>query len=158
MILDVPKCTRICCATKRELRPEEPIFSVLFENEDEYVRLDYSADAWPGPPDRETIGWWKTRIPSLNDKKVKLAPNDILLNLFDSLGEQVDKEEMRYILVLLLVRKRLFRFEKEDVDENGRRMMTVYCGKRDMLYTLPVAVPEKENAKSIQDALAELLY
>ena len=159
---DVPRCSKICARTSRELKPGEWFHSVLLVEKGEIKRLDYSQDGWEGPPDDETlevIGHWKSRLPMPNDNKVKLAPNDILLNLCDQLADQLEKREMRYVLVLLLIRRRIFRLEKEEtLPETGEKMMVVYCPKREGTYHIPVCDPSAEQIEEMQETLTSLLY
>ena len=105
------------------------------------------------------IGWWKHKIPITNDKKAKLAPNDILLALFDQLTEQPEKLEMRYVLTLLLVRRRIFRLEKEEKSEieEAWDKIIVYNPKADATYEVFVAVPQSERIEEIQNELAALV-
>ena len=129
---------------------------MLFEEGERFRRVDFCAEVWLEERDKRTenrIGWWKSRVPLPSEKKLKLAPNDVLLSLFDQLAERLDQPETLYVLVLLLVRRRLFRIEKE---EGG--VLGVYCGKRDAAYELPIAPPEPERIEEVQNDLAELLY
>ena len=156
MFTDIPRCSRICAATEQELKPGDRFYSVLFENQNEIRRLDYSFAAWPGPPEH-FIGYWKSKVPLQNEKKLKLAPNDILLNFYDQLAIQPDKKDLCYVLVLLLIRRRLFRLEKEELLESHRQM-AVYCPKRDESYTIDVEIPSDERIEELQNTLAVLLY
>ena len=162
---EVPRCSKLCVATNRELKPGEWFYSVLLAESGQIKRLDYSQDGWEGPPTQgaddgiDLIGWWKSRLPTPNDISVKLAPNDILLNLFDQLSDQLDKQDMRYVLVLLLVRRRILRLEKEEIDvETGQKTMIVYCPKREASYRVPVTVPSDEQVELMQETLTGLLY
>ena len=162
---EVPRSSRMCAATNRELKPGEWFYSVLLADKDEIRRLDYSQDGWEGPPVRDSdseirlIGYWKSRLPSPSDNRIKLAPNDILLNLFDQLSDRLDKQDMRYVLVLLLIRRRIFRLEREETDaETGQKTMTVYCPKRDATWRIPVTVPGEDDIEQIQETLTGLLY
>ena len=157
MFTDIPKCGRKCAATEQELKPGEPFYSVLFEEENELKRLDYALSAWPGPPEY-FIGFWKSKIPLQTERKPKLAPNDILLNFYDQLASQPDKKDLCYVLVLLLIRRRLFRLEKEEIFETGRRQMTIYCPQRDESYLIDVEIPSDERIEELQNTLAALLY
>ena len=42
--------TRRCAVTGRELRPGERYYTALLETAGHFVRQDFSADAWQGPP------------------------------------------------------------------------------------------------------------
>src|SRR3990172_8739841 len=148
MLLDfeVQRCTRRCAATDRPLEPGETCYSVLEVRGAEIVRQDFSREAWQGPPP-EAFAWWKSRIPEPNAKKIKLAPNEVLLELFDQLAEQPDRTDMRYVLALLLVRRRVLRQENASADWAQRaagpdsETLVVYCPRRDATYEVPVVMP-----------------
>jgi hypothetical protein len=167
MLLDfeVQRCTRRCAATDRALEPGELSYSVLEVQGAEVVRKDFCSEAWSGAPE-SALGWWKTRIPEPAAKKVKLAPNDVLLELFDELSDRPEQSDLRYVLTLLLIRRRVFRLETP-VEPIGvttpadlgrsREMMFVCCTKRDATYSVPAVMPDPARIDEIQQQLSELL-
>jgi len=155
MDYEAPRCTRHCAHSGRELLPEEPFYSVLVAEGAELRRLDYAAEAWEGPP-KEAIGGWKSQMPSPNKRK-KWAPNDVMLQFFDELAEQPELRDMRYVLALLLVRRRVMRHEESERDETGREIAVLYCPRRDATYKVPVVIPDEARANEIQEELAKLL-
>ena len=152
----VQRCTRHCEASDRELLPGETFYSVLVAEGAEVQRHDYSAEAWTGPPDG-AVGWWKSQIPDRNANRKHWAPNDVMLQFFDELGEQPDREDVRYVLALLLVRRRVMRLEETDVDEQGREVLALYCPRREATYHVPAASPQQSRIDEIQEELAKLL-
>ncbi len=158
--MEAPKPSKFCAATQRVFEPGETFFSVVFDDpgkEGEMRRVDYGAESWAGPP-ADAVGWWKSTVPIINEKKVKLAPNDILLDLFEQLSGQPDKADIRYILTLLLIRRRLFRYEREEETETGEKTVLVYSLKQNTNYEIPVAMPNATRLKEVQDYLNSLLY
>ena len=155
--LEIPKPSKTCSVTRRELKPGEAFFSALFAELDGVRRLDYAAESWTGPPPNAT-GWWKSTVPVLKDKKVRLAPNEILLELFEQLADQPDKLDVRYVLTLLLIRRRLFRYEREEEAETGEKTLIVYSLKQNVTFEIPVAMPNATRLKEVQDYLNSLLY
>ena len=161
---EVQRSTRCCAATERALEPGDICFSVLVADGANVVRKDYSTDGWKGPPEK-AIGWWKSRVPDASSKKIKLAPNDVLLQLFDQFADQPDSEEMRYVLALLLMRRRVLRVETPldftdaaDGQKNGDvESLVLYCPKRDASYHVAVAMPTGERINEIQRRLGEWL-
>jgi hypothetical protein len=156
MDYEVQRFSRRCAATGRELVPGETFYSVVVAEGAELKRYDYSAEAWPGPPER-AIGWWKSQVPDPNARRMHWAPNDVMLEFFDELAEQPDKQDMRYVLALLLVRRRVMRLEESETDEQGREIMVLYCPRRDATYRVPAVVPEPSRIEAIQQDLARLL-
>ncbi len=157
MEYDVQRCTRQCAITGRELRAGEAFFSTLVAEGAALVRHDYACEAWSGPPEG-VMGWWKSRMPEATTKKAQLAPNDVILELFDQLAEQDDKTDMRYVLALLLVRRRVARPEESETDEEGREWMMMYCPRREATLKTLVTMPTEERAAEIQEELGRLLY
>lgn len=170
MLLDfeVQRCSRLCAATARELQPGDTCYSVLEANGADIVRKDYSTQGWQGAP-ANAFGWWKSRVPEPTAKKIKLAPNDVLLELFEQLADRVDQTDLRYVLALLLIRRRVLRVDvtagelgelpptADAATEGVVELMTVYCPKRDMSYSVMVNLPHGERIDEIQQQLSQLL-
>jgi Asp-tRNA(Asn)/Glu-tRNA(Gln) amidotransferase C subunit len=157
MEYEFQRCTRRCAATGREFAPGETFYSALFEEGAELVRKDFAAESWQGPPEG-AIGWWKSQMPNPNDKRMHWAPNDVMLQFFEQLAEQPDKQDMRYVLALLLVRRRVLREDEPELDEQGRQVLVLYCPRRDATYKVPTAIPTDARINEIQEELAKLLF
>ncbi len=157
MLLDfeVQRCTRRCAATERALEPGDLCYSVLEVQGADVVRKDYCPEGWSGAPEG-AFGWWKARIPEATAKKIKLAPNDVLLELFDQLGNSPDQADLRYVLTLLLIRRRVLRIDLS-ANDNDQNQMTVYCPKRDASFDVAVHMPTGDRIDEIQNQLSELL-
>jgi len=156
MDYEVQRCTKHCAATERQLLPGEEFFSVLMAEGAELKRYDYAAEAWQGPP-AEAIGWWKSQVPDPKLRRKQWAPNDVMLEFFDQLADQPERQDMRYVLALLLVRRRVMRLEESQPDEQGQELIVLYCPRRDETYQIPVTPPSAERVEEIQAELAGLL-
>ena len=156
MDYEIQHTARRCATTGREFAPGETYYSVLLAEGAEVNRYDYAADAWQGPPE-EAIGWWKSQIPNRNEAKKHWAPNDVMLQFWDELADQPNKQDMRYVLTLLLIRRRVFRLEEEKSDDQGREVLVVYCPRRETTYEILAVMPEPQRVDEIQEELAALL-
>ena len=157
MDFEVQRCTRQCAASGRQLQPGETFYSMLVVEGAEVVRQDYSAEAWEGPPSK-TLGWWKSQMPEPDARKIHWAPNDVMLHLLDEMESQPELADMRYVLTLLLVRRRVLRLEETEEDENGQQWLVVYSHKKETTTKVRVATPTPERITAIQDELAKLLF
>jgi hypothetical protein len=153
---ELQRPARRCAATEREFAPGEEFFSALMAEGAELRRYDYSTDAWKGPPPG-AIGWWKSHAPGRETRRPYWAPHDILLNFFDQLTEQSDRQDMRYVLALLLVRRRVMRLEEERRDAEGREVLVLYCPRRETTHEVSAVAPEPAKVEEIQQELARLL-
>jgi hypothetical protein len=102
---EIQRCSRRCAATDRELKSGEVCYSVLVPEGAAVVRRDYAAQAWQGPPEN-AIGFWKSTLVDPHAGRLHWAPNDVMLNYFERLLEDPAAEDARYVLALLLVRRR----------------------------------------------------
>lgn len=153
---EIQRCSRRCAATDRELTPGEWFYSVLLAEGGDVVRRDFAADAWQGPPE-EAIGWWKSQMPSPDAKKMHWAPNDVMLHYFEQLEGREDKQDVRYVLALLMVRRRIMKLE-ESVTEDEQEILVLYCPRNENQYRVPVVNPTPEQVEQIQEELAQLLF
>lgn len=154
--VEYQRCTRHCAATGRELSPGESIYSALVQKGGDIVRLDYATDQWEGAPDG-TVGFWKARMPDANSAKPHWAPNDVMLHYFEQLSENQEKQDVRYVLGLLMIRRRILRHEETETDQSGREVMVLHCPRNENEYRLPVVQPEHARIEQIQEELAKFL-
>ena len=151
----VSRCTRQCHHLKRPLREGEWYYSVVVECGDDFVRHDYSAEAWGEPPE-DTVGWWKCRMPSSNEKKLVLAPVEVLTDLLRQMGSQPEKAKSRYLLALMLMRKRVIRhLDTAEDQEDLLRIEVIATGSE---IDIPVCVITRGESEQLREELDQLLY
>jgi hypothetical protein len=156
MDFEVQRCTRHCATTGRQLTEGEEFYSVLASHGAAVERQDYSLEAWQGPPEG-ALGWWKSRIPTREAKKNRLAPSEVLLQLFQGLEAAADKQDMRYVLALLLIRRRILRLEDTEADDQKQETLVLYCPRDETTYRIRSILPSDERTRQIQEELAQLL-
>ncbi len=158
MEFEIQRCTRRCSMTNKELLPGESFFSTLHTVGADVVRKDFSVGAWAGPPD-DALGWWKSQVPDANSKKPQLAPNDVILSYFSELEARADKADLRYVLALLMIRRRILRLEETECDANGEEKLVLYCSRNETEYKAQVRIPgTSERILEIQRELSQLLF
>ena len=157
MDIEIKGCSRSCATTARTFNPGEVYFSVLEEAANDFIRRDYAVEAWQGPPEI-CVAWWRSRIPTKDDHQPRLAPTDVMLNLFEALEDRPQEAEFRYLLGLLLLRRKIVRHDDSHKDDQGREVITVHCQKRQKDYELLVAHPAADLAAKLQQQMFDLLY
>lgn len=154
---EIRRSARKCAKTDREFQPGETVYSLLVAEGAEVIRHDYCQEAWAGPPEN-ALAWWKSLAADPGGRKVHLAPNDVILQYFEQLAGQVEKADMRYVLTLLMIRRRIVRLEDTESDEAGGEHLVVFCPRNEVEYRVPVVTPNATRAAAIQEELAKLLY
>ena len=153
----IKKATRLCHKTGEPFQPGQTFYSILISENNEIVRLDYSATHWEGAPD-EALAWWKSEVPEEDGAKVTLAPDEVVLQYFEKLIESKEHPDMAFVLAILMIRKRIMRLEGNEHDEQGQEMMVVSCSKNEQEYKVPVTSPDTNEVEAIQDQLVSMLY
>jgi hypothetical protein len=153
---DISRCSRKCSATERDLHAGETCYSALVAEGDAVLRRDYSAEAWKGPPEG-SLGWWKSTVVDPNANRMHWAPSEVMLNYFVQLEGNSAAEDTRYVLALLLVRKRMLRNEGAEKDAEGRETLLLYSPRQECEHRVAVVLPTAERVEAIQNELAQLL-
>ncbi|MGQ0635503.1 MAG: hypothetical protein ACT4QC_12885 [Planctomycetaceae bacterium] len=103
---------RKCAATGNDLVAGEPCYSVLVEQPGELKRRDDSQAGWAGPPEG-TVGAWKCIVPAPAATRIEPLDTNALMRCFERLSEEAlpERDGLRYVLALLLVKKRRLRLD-----------------------------------------------
>ena len=114
----VARSTGQCAATGKAFAPGERYVATLVERQPDsglFERVDFSVEAWqngarPQAPLR-IFGVWRANFQEQVAARKPLLGDDELLDLFEQLGEATEPRQIsfRYVLTLLLVRRRLLR-------------------------------------------------
>ncbi len=104
-------------------------------------RLDVSKEAWEAGfrPER-LFCYWKTTVPEPNEKKKLFVDDAVLMNLLRRLEDATEPQRLafRYVLALILMRKKLLRFDgteqhtAEQDDESIEQEWWVLTPKQDV--------------------------
>jgi hypothetical protein len=118
--------SRECAASRRAFIDGETIVTALYPDPESsgYLRRDYTLEAWkelPADPEKP-FSFWKTTFaaPTGNaneDPIEKLSPEEILTRLVEE--DQDHTENTRYILAVMLERRKLLRETDHQRTPNG---------------------------------------
>ncbi len=116
----ISRPTGVCAATGRAFAVGDRFVAALVERPDSpgFERQDFAIDAWdagsrPAPPLAVFATWRAVLAPSDQKKKTIALNDEELLDLFEQLGgvEDPRRKAFRYMLALILVRRRVLRLE-----------------------------------------------
>lgn len=162
MAYDIAKHTRRCHATGRPLAPGEVTYSALVENPAGQERWDFSIEGWTGPPEH-CVGYWRGRLPEEHSTPAKRPepPLETMVDLFDRLGngslEAERSERLRYVLGLLLVRRRALKLHNLRRD-GERQWLVVRKPTNDELLELPDPMLTDEESQILEQELHEWMH
>ncbi len=124
-----------CAECQSELPPATSCWAVLSENSPDAVRQsglpfqrqNYCEGCWQSQFEtgllKGVFSHWKTSVPEPNRKARLLVDDHVLVDLFTRLGEQMDGANLRFrfVLALLLMRKRILRYESSELLSQEQR-------------------------------------
>lgn len=119
---DIERPTGQCALTGKLLEPLETYIATLVEDGDDLHRLDVCDEAWQqGRRPEHLFSYWHATVPEPNAKKKLFVDDEVLMNLLERLAdaEQPQRIAFRFVLTLILMRKKLLRYdrtEKRSVD------------------------------------------
>lgn len=126
-----------CFVSGRAIGPDEPYVAALRETPDGFERLEFTTSAWadwPAEQKSSLLAFWRTTMPSGDRQKRRLLVDDeIFAELFRRLSEVAEPEKLafRFMLGLILMRKKKLVFEGSQRDVAGRDVWRVRFRKED---------------------------
>ncbi len=126
--------TRRCVVSGRDLEVGERYYTALLEEGDHFVRQDFSAQVWQGPPPG-AFSFWSGKVPPPEDAYKPRFDDDLLEECFQRLEGLTDpgRVNFRYVVALLLVRRRRLKLEQTSVAD-GVETMTLRCPRTQESY------------------------
>jgi len=137
---EIERPTLVCGVTGRELVEGEPYVATLVETSEAELaamssaeqarhalglkRVDVSMEAWEADAAlrERAFCWWKTKVPTAGERKQKLLVDDsALMQLLERLADAESEERLafRFVLALILLRKKLLRHDRTERREDG---------------------------------------
>ena len=123
-----------------------------------FERLDVCLNDWPGFDKTGLVGFWKTTMPLVEQKKKLFVDDEVLCQLFERIADATEpaKLNFRFVLGLILMRKRLIVYENTR-QEDGREIWQVrFKGKEEMLDLLNPRLDESQ-IQDVSNQLGEIL-
>lgn len=154
---DIQGPTRVCAVSGRELKPGDKYFAVLADEDGKFVRRDYAADAWPGPPPG-AVAFWAGRIPSSDRPRKPVFNDELLLDCFDHLAgaAEPDRVSFRYVVALLLMRRKRLKFE-DVVREDGRDVLLLRDARHGTVHRVADPRLTEDQTAAVQDEVFRVL-
>lgn len=110
-----------CGTCGRAFAEGEEFTSVVLEAKEGFARRDVCLSCWREPPP-EAVCFFKTRLAKKEKSRKAFVDDEVLIDFFVRLAdaEEPHKQRFRFVLSLILLRKRLVKYERtirEDLRE-----------------------------------------
>jgi hypothetical protein len=155
---EVSRTTGKCAASERALAEGEGYYAVLLETPAGFERRDYAIDSWTGPPEG-CFCYWRGRVPVREKKRSGFAVDTgLLIHLFSQLEESASeaRQQLRFVLALLLMRKRLLKLDRS-VSEEGQEYWLLRMPSDQSMHRVLNPKLEKEQIDRLGAQLTAIL-
>ena len=142
------QCSR-CGVAFNEL---QEYHSALYENPQGFERKDFCQTCWSGGAD-DMFSFWKTQVPAKEAKAKRFVDDEVLIDFFARLENATEelKINFRYILALVLMRKKLLKFEGTRRDSSGEFLKVKVRGQDAVQEVFnPSMTPEKMEQVTVE--------
>ena len=121
-----------CFRCEKELGEREEFMAVIRDEEGEFQRQDWCLACWDSD-DRDSgqtqslFGQWRTRMPARQARKRTFVDDEMLVGFFQRLAGATEpaRQSFRFVLALVLMRKKLLVYERSDTDDAGEETWTM---------------------------------
>lgn len=161
---NIRKTSGQCSTCDKQIDPGVEFTATVSEGPDELVRNDY-CDACAETLSEETLAAvlckWRTIAPHPEEKKKLLVSDDLLVNLFERLSETEDpsKINFRYVLALVLMRKKLLIYDRMSTDDEGQETWSMHLKGSDPPDEHLVIDPKltEDQIAEVSESLGEIM-
>ena len=155
---EVARARGQCVVCQTPIEPQQPLMAALKETPIGFERLDICLNCWPTFDKTDLIGFWKTSMPLVEQKKKLFVDDEVLCQLFERLADATEpaKLNFRFVLGLILMRKRLIVYESSRNEETREIWQVRFKGKEEIFDLLNPRLDESQ-VLDVSNQLGEIL-
>ena len=147
-----------CAVCGEPIQPDDKFMAGLRETPIGFERLDCMTDCWEKLDRNQIVAFWKTTMPRGEVKKKVFVDDEVLCSLFERLAgvEELAKLQFRFVLGLILMRKRMLIYEATRREADREIWSMRLKGRDDRLDLLNPHLTE-EQVMDVSRQLSEIL-
>jgi hypothetical protein len=160
----IAKTEGICTACEKPIPPGETLVALARLSEEELIREDYHPPCWESLQDDprndpDVLGTWRTRVPKPEEKKKLLIDDALIINFFERLDGQDDPSRInfRYVLALILMRKRILVYEGMERDDDEREIWNMRMKGSDKYHRVIDPQLDESSIASVSSQLGDIM-
>lgn len=155
---EVSRPQGICHVSGNPIHPDEKFMAALRETPAGFERVDVSLGCWEQFDRKDVIAFWQTAMPRHEQKKKVFVDDAVLCELFERLGSATEPNKLsfRFVLGLILMRKRLLVYENTR-NEEGRDIWSVRQKGREEKLDLVDPKLDEQQMMDVSKQLSEIL-
>jgi hypothetical protein len=147
----------VCSGCGERIEPGQEYYGALVEGAEGLERRDYSQGYWQENKP-EVYCYWKSVLPTGEEKKKVFIDDDMLFAFFDRLADEDEQEKVdfRFVLTLVLMRKRLLKYQSSKVHQGGEMWTLKDMRTKDMTEVFNPGLSE-ERMDQLKDQMGQIM-
>jgi len=150
-----------CYGSGRKIEHGEEYFGALVETGEGLQRRDFCAEYFESE-NPQVFCYWKTKLPEPGQKKQLFVDDQMLMTFFERLANETDQEKVnfRFVLTLILMRKRLLKYDESRIEEGKEIWRLRIPGDKSAGNTVEVVNPhlDEEQIEQLSSQIGEILH
>jgi len=159
---DIAKTGGACCVCGMDLAPGQKFVATVCESEDQFHRADYCMECWNNRKDQgeqQVFGIWRTRVPAPTEKRKLFVDDELLISFFERLADADSdaKTAFRYVLALVLMRKKLLVYDRSDRMDDGTEIWHMHFKGSDQDHAVTDPKMDEQKVSEVSSQLGQIL-
>ena len=147
--MEVPRTGGRCAVSGRTIADGEKYFAAIRESDVGMDRIDVAGENWAAFDKAGLLAFWQTALRKAEEKKKVFVDDEVLCALFERLADTTEaaKVSFRFVLGLILMRKRLVVYETTRHDARGDVWVVRLRGKQELMDLIDPKLDEQQVAE-----------
>src|SRR4051794_30400285 len=147
-----------CAVCGEQIQPDDKYVAGLRETPAGFERIDCMVDCWDKLDRQSVVAFWRTTMPRPEARKKGFVDDEGLSSLFERLADVTEPSKLsfRFVLGLILMRKRLLIYESTRKDGDREIWSMRFKGREEQLDLLNPQLSE-EQVVDVSRQLGEIL-
>ncbi|MDP6046796.1 MAG: hypothetical protein QGH94_05760 [Phycisphaerae bacterium] len=161
---NIRKTSGQCSECETQLDPGTEFTATVSEGPEELIRNDYCdqcCESLTEETNAAVLCKWRTVVPHPEEKKKLLVSDDLLVNLFERLAESTEESKInfRYVLALVLMRKKLLIYDRMGANDEGQEVWSMHFKGTDASQEQLVIDPKltEDQIAEVSNSLGEIM-
>jgi len=158
---DITPASGRCDACDRTLEAEEAFVATVRQAGEELMREDFCLACWEARPHEapDLMGFWRTRVPAPEQKKKRFIDDELIIDFFNRLdgADEPARLDFRFVLALVLMRKRLLVYDRRHNDPAGREVWTFHFKGSDTPVEVVNPKLDEEKIASVSQQIGQIM-
>ena len=154
---EIHKPLGTCTGTGKVIEPDEEYIATLFETPEGMQRKDYCIEYWNANKP-QVYCYWKSVMPKPDQKKKLFIDDNMLMAFFERMATETDIEKLnfRFVLTLILMRKRLLKYDSTK-NEDGKEIWFLKVTGKDQIEQVLNPQLAEDKIEQLSEQLGQIL-